>query len=284
MELSAEEHQSIEEYQKNKKQQNIVFIERQLNLNSALTFFQTIYKNTRLITLLGEIHDKTWTCKPPFINISDYCLERVSKNRNCRIMLEYNPSADPERIGSEAIRTVYTLLNRMEGGINYIIPFDFRSYFLSPQGQSFLYDFDWRNESITNNVIESNFVLPYFEKYKNAFQLEPDKYDQSIYNYLIGPFLTDITQTFNAIGSQIRQNYSINHIQLSLKEAWKKVADFFILREILKNNQINEYIVILGNKHFENLRVILANMATEINYQQGTPQNCVKLYHTYAFD
>lgn len=284
MELSKEEEEIIQKYQQNQKEhKNIVFIERQLNLNSTLTFLQTIY-NKCLITLLGEIHEKTWTCKPPFISIADYCLERVSKNKNCRVLLEYNPSADPERIGSEAIRSVYAFLKRMNGGLGYIIPFDYRSYFLSPQGQSFLYDYDWRNESITYDAIELNFVIPYFKKYKTAFELKPDDYDQGIYNYLVGPFLTDVTQTFNAIGSQIRHNYAINDIQLSLKEAWKKVTDFFILREILKNNQINEYIVILGNKHFENLRVILANMATEINYQQGTPQNCVKLYHTYTFD
>lgn len=284
MELS-EEEKTIEEYRQNQKeQQNIVFIERQLNLNSALTFLQTIYKTTRLITLIGEIHQKSWTCKQPHISIAHYCLERVSKNRNCRVMLEYNPSADPERIGSEAIRTVYASLNLMAGGRDYIIPFDFRSYFLSSQGQSLLYDYDWRTESIIHSNIESKFIIPYFEKYQSAFALNPQQYDQGIYNYLIGPFLQDVTQTFQAIGGQIQQNYPIDHIQLALKQAWKKVADFFILREILRNDEINEYIVILGNKHFENLRVVLGNMSNEINYQQGTSQNCVKLYHTYAFN
>lgn len=289
MELSNDQEQAIEEYRQNlrdkrNQEKHIVFIERQLNLNSALTFLQTIYKKTRLITLIGEIHEKSWTCKSPHISIAEYCLERVAKNKSCRIMLEYNPSADPERIGSEAIRTVYTSLIHMAGGKDYILPFDFRSYFLSPQGQSALYDYDWRKESITLNDIESKFIIPYFEKYKSAFELNPQEYDQGIYNYLTGPFLEDVTQTFQAVGGQIQGKYPIDHIQLALKQAWKKVTDFFVLREILRNSEINEYIVILGNKHFENLRIVLGNMAEEINYQQGTPQNCVKLYHTYTFN
>ena len=282
MNLSPEEEEAITEYQESSRQNRTVYIENSVNLNSTNNFSQIIY-NTRLITLIGEIHEYIWTCPAPNINISDYCIERVKQNENCRILLEYNPAADPKTIGSQAIRSVFNSLSNIENGNKYIIPFDFRSFFLTPRGQSELYDHNWNNTLKNLNEIRSKFILPYFDNFQSTFGLESEDYEQGIYNYLTKPFLEDTTQTFQAAKKQIEENYSIDYIQLTLKEAWKKVADFFILREILKKSDIDEYIVILGKKHFENLRFILSTMGEEINSQEGRPGNCVKLYYTYKF-
>lgn len=284
MNLSPEEEKAITEYQESSRQKHTVYIEKSVNLNSTINFSQIIYKAKSLITLIGEIHEYNWTCPPPNINISDYCIERIKQNKNCRILLEYNPAADPKTIGSQAIRSVFNSMSNIENGNKYIIPFDFRSFFLTPKGQSELYDYDWKNTQKNLNEIKSKFILPYFDNFQSTFGLKREDYEPGIYNYLTKPFLEDTTQTFQAAGGQIERNYSIDKIQHTLKEAWKKVADFFILREILRESDINEYIVILGKKHFENLRFILSKMGEEINYQEGKPEKCVNLYYTYTFN
>ena len=262
-------------------EKNIVFIEKNLNLNSAFKFLQTIYKQNRLITLIGELHNKSWTCNPPHIDISQYCVDRVSNNNNCRILLEYHPSIDPTTLGSEAIRTTYTALSRMNIAREYIIPYDYRTYFLGHEMQYILYQF-W-DTNISYNNIKSKLINPYFEKFQGVFELY-DSYDPNIGFYLTQTYIQDINNHFLSILNNISSKEPKNHIRLELMQVWKKVADFFILREVLRNDDINEYIVIMGNKHLDNLRIILEKISNEINYQEGNSQNCVKLLHPFTFD
>lgn len=265
--------------------QDIVFIETPISLNSAVNFSQHIYKYTRLFTLIGELHQITWNCTSPSLSIAEYSKDCVMKNPNCKIMLEYYYELDPERIDSHAIKTTFAALKNI-GRTDAIIAYDPRVYFLGLQGQIDLYYNNGFNKYQTPQEIGQTFIEPYFQKLRenpHLFSLD-NNYDPNIYNYLINSYVPDLTQSFYAIANMLQQNKPRIEIQFALMETWKKVTDFFVLKIILKNDMINEYVIILGSKHYENLNIVLKNMTYTIVQKNGSPQQCINLYKVCSFN
>lgn len=264
---------------------HLIFIQSGIKLDSAFSFSQYIFKNIRLITMIGEKHEKSWPCPKPSISISEYCRQSVVRNPKCKIMLEYNKGDDATRIASKAIRDTYSELNRV-GKLNVIIPFDVRAFFLGVEGQIDLYGLGYNKHATSWEQLGNDFIEPYFSKFRTEpklFALEEENYDSYIRQYLDN-YLKKIEQTFRNIASYFNKIPG-GKIHQMLKDVWKDVADFFILKYLLRNDDnTDEYIIILGMSHYDNLIKILKDTTINLVHRIGDSKDCVKLFQTYRFD
>jgi hypothetical protein len=268
---------------------DVIFIETDTEIESTILFSQYIYKNLRLITLLGELHDISWKCKGETISIAEYCKNSVERNPRCRILLEYNRGDDPKQIGSEAIRTVYNELERTQN-LNRIIPFDSRAFFLGIQAQGDLYSNGFYNYISSNSPkktyenIGLTFIEPFFSKCrndKNLFKIDDGEcYTDDVRVYLGNIYVNDITKTFHNIANSFG-NISFEDLHQNLKDAWKKVTDFYVLKLLLKQDDIDDYIVVLGEAHYNNISGILKQASKQLNDHKGNKKSCINIYKTY---
>lgn len=264
---------------------HLIFIQSGIKLDSAFSFSQYIFKNIRLITMIGEKHEKSWPCPKPSISISEYCRQSVVRNPKCKIMLEYNKGDDASRIASKAIRDTYYELNKV-GKLNVIIPFDTRAFFLGVEGQTDLYGLGYNKHATSWEKIGEDFIEPFFLKSRadpKLFTVEEENYDSYIRQYL-NNYVKKIEKTFYKIASYFNK-ISGEKIHQMLKDVWKDVADFFILKYLLRNDDnTDEYIIILGLAHYDNLTKILKDTTRNLVHRIGNSKDCVKLFQTYRFD
>lgn len=261
---------------------DIFFLETHYELKDAIGFSQYIFSKIRMITLIGELHEKSFSCEGKELSIPDYCYDIINKNPNARILLEYNNGQDPEKIGSEIIRTLYSKIKKIQK-TNQIIPYDVRGYFLGSKGQNDLYGKNFKNYDSPDKILDA-FIKPFYKKYKNKqgniFSLY-GKYNPYIKKYLLEDYYNHILQQFSKATYLTVNNQ--NPLQI-LKDAWKEVSDYFILSNILKEDNIDEYIVISGKAHYINIQNIinkLPNFFLKLNNQEGSSLKCVNLYKTY---
>ena len=93
---------------------------------------------------------------------------------------------------------------------------------------------------------------------------------------------------FKKIDIELTQKKNLDDIREKLVKGWAIVADYFIIKEIVKQNDVDEYILILGKAHIKNIekvfKNIYANFVSQISdHQIGKNKKCVKLYKTYCF-
>ena len=262
-----------------KTKKTIVTIETKEQLNSAVAFAQYLFKDIRLITIIAEKHTKTFSCEKPSITIAEYCKRKILDNPNCKILLEYNEKNDPLQIESHSIRSVFAELKHINK-TNHIIPIDIRSDFITNILQNVLYDnncneyYKYKPEEIGQKFIE-----PFFQ---NAikFKLDENLYDESIKKFMYDKYYKDILDSFYEAATILRNN---GNSRIVLKDTWKKVMDYFILKYILRNDDIDEYIIIVGDAHYNNINTVLSggDIFIQLNEQNGkNSSDCVKLFQT----
>jgi|LakMenEpi03Aug12_release.lakeMendotaPanAssembly.Ray.scaffolds.fasta_scaffold27480_6 hypothetical protein len=262
---------------------HIVFVESREFIDSAVSFSQYIFDGKRLITIIGELHTTPFKCPEPSITIAQYCKNAVTRNVNCRVLLEYNKSDNvcppSEWSECEVLRTTYNELK--ESNESQMIPSDIRPSFITRQGQNMLYGLHTRMDPTHMDqeykYIRENFVNPFIahfdinnieidlrhHKQTTKFLLEKE-FHPDIYNFFKYYYFYFILNPFIIIHKLIREKQEIylpdgreiqGSIYEKLKEAWAAVSDFFIMKSLLKiNNKINEYILIVGDNHRKNIQ------------------------------
>jgi hypothetical protein len=262
---------------------HIVFQETTKTLESAVCFLQYIIRCYRLVTLIGELHNKNFKCNQSSLSISEYCKNATSRNPNCRVILEYYKDDDPLRMGSKSIRTTFRLLESI-GKKNQIIPLDYRPYFLTRKGQNDLYGGGWKTYK-THDKVRKAFLLPFF---KNTTVFEVNKnYSQEESEFLRN-YLNNMLIYFKNIDIELTQKKNLDDIREKLVKGWAIVADYFIIKEIFKPNNVDEYILILGRAHIKNIERVFNNFSLNFlfqisDHQIGKNRNCVTLFQTYRF-
>ena len=266
---------------------HIVFEQTSQKLENAVSFSQYIINGIRLVTLIGELHNKNFKCGKNVnsISICDYCKEAVLRNPKCRVLLEYYDGEkncepdDPEQMNSHSIRTIFRKLLKI-GKKNQIIPLDKRPSFLSRQGQDDLYGKGWKKHK-SHEEFKQVFVDPFFNN-KERFGVIPP-FMKNYYNEMVS--------FFEKIDIDISKNENLDKIHRKLHDAWKLVADYFIIKEMLKDsNDVNEYILIIGEAHRINIDSVFKNMSKHFITKMGDTQNgkkndCItlSLFETYVF-
>lgn len=263
--------------------EHLVMVEDEQELNSATAFSQYVFQGRRLITMIGELHSHSWVCNGHPVSVAEYITETVKRNRLCKVMLEVNPGVDPSMLGSDAIRETSASLHRIGRG-DAIIPVDVRKFFLGEYGQHILYDTVFQ-PGMPPEEIAHHFIEPFFKKARDhpgLFSLMKEEYSEATALYLMRTYVPQLEANFRRTASQLRRLPTLD-IQNMLKNDWKEVVDFYILRELLKESETNEYVLVVGNMHYMHIQKSLELLATPIGSNQTHKgvRNCVKLFRTY---
>lgn len=278
---------------------NIVFVESEEFIDSAVSFSQYIFGGKRLITIIGELHTTPFHCPQPSMTIAQFCKNAVSRNNKCRVLLEYNrldkdcPPSDWTEC--EVLTTSYNALK--ESNESQMIPSDMRPSFITRQGQNMLYGTHTRMNPTSMDdeykYIRENFVEPFIKHFeirdielnplyqsktpKFLYQIDhyPTIYDffkVYYFNFMLIPFrdinnLIKIKQPiYNDDGTEI-----LGGIYEKLKHAWAAVSDFFIMMSLFKINninKINECILIVGDGHRANIQRAFEYINNKIKTQK----------------
>ena len=223
----------------------------------------------RIVTILGELHNHGFKCsKGKNISMYDYCVEREANNKNCMFMLEYNSKEKHmDRIGSEIIREVFS------GSSNKVrskcIGVDTRQEYITRDQQSVLY-----NEEISySQIYTPNVELTkkhYIDPYTNTGL---SKINNSDFNTEMALYRNEIETEFYNLNKKSKIS------QLDLKWVWCKVMDYDVLNEIIKKGSADEYVVVLGENHRNNITRQLEkwNSVKILKNESGKNQHdCVK--------
>ena len=265
--------------------EHLIMVEDKKELNSATDFSQYVFQGRRLITMIGELHSHSWSCNGHPVSIAEYITETVKRNKMCRVMLEINPGVDPSTLGSDAIKETAASLHGIGRG-DAIIPVDVRRFFLGADGQHILYDTVFP-PSMPPEEIAHRFIEPFFKKAledSGLFSLVKEEYSEAVALYLIRTYVPRLEANFRRTASQLRSLPTFK-IQDMLKDDWKEVVDFYILRELLQESETDEYTLVIGHMHYMHIQKSLELLATLIGPNQTYKgvRNCVKLFRTYRF-
>ena len=271
---------------------NISFEETNNRLESAASFSQYIIRCNVLVTLIGERHDKSFKCNAPSLSISEYCEQSVKRNPNCRVILEYycgnekvRPDA-PERMNSESIKNTFRKIKKA-GKQTQLMPLDYRPAFLTRSGQDDLYGNGWFNYK-SPDKIKKTFILPFQKEAEKFGMNNPHFYSKHVIDFL-KKYYDEICMEFKSIEQKLYRGNNLTEIRQNLFDAWKLVADYFIVRKVLKQDGlgIDEYIIILGEAHRINIQNVFKRLHPLVNRigsrQNGEEGKCVKLFQTYRF-
>jgi len=278
--------------------EELVFYSSTTHLNNVMSISQHILPNRWISTTIGESHTDTWDCPSPNISLSEYIADRVQKNSNCLVLLEYDnviiekgvarikTDYEISQIESESLKDIYTTLERM-GMTNKIYPYDRRSRMLGNSENGILYYklFSEFFKDVTKNeakgYIINFFIEPYFDGADSGWFNLPECLEAELCDQL-GKINTDIENEFLQIMMQLNSK-SLNIIQQQLQIVWQKVVDFLVLREMYSRTNINEYIFVGGDIHNRFLISKLEEVTRQVYLEKGEVGDCINLYHTYKF-
>lgn len=203
-------------------------------------------KREKLITVIGELHKQDFKCKGDSLSIYEYCNLRVSQNSKCMCLLEYNDNCDYDisRIGSTIIQEVFTSTNNIR---TKTIGIDSRTDFLSALTQNRLYNTDMDLEKID---IYKEYLHPFVSNKKT---IDCNKF--------LKKYMNRIDEKFETC---IKEHKSGNIDVSNLKWAWLMVMDYNILDQILKNEEYDEYVVVVGENHRINIHNVLTEFLKDI--------------------
>ena len=273
-EVINQEMSNFEKKLDSEKKLNLVAWQLNDTLHSAVSFDQYFIEGKKLITVIGEYHQQEFGCADrQTLSIAEYAIKVVNRNPKAKILLEYQPGWDPSDINSIPIRDISIEVP------DRAMAFDRRWEFLTRA----LEDLYKKNlVGYTHQKIHQVFIDSYFQGLnENKFQIDKNLYDKDTCTYLDKVYIRDLTSNFLFLSNTISNQKNINTVILpKLQHIWKKVADFFILKEILKNTDlINEYVVVVGEYHRQNIASILNRF--RINTQTGQEGDCVELFSTF---
>ena len=278
-----------------------LFIETEVEIENVVAFSQFIINN-KLITIIGELHDKKFKCKNNPITLEEYVENRLISNDKACICLEFNKDTDKiGDLGSLNLKKIVRVLkknnihipSKKEQNNKRIKSMDYRDYFFNSYN---LYADDKYFLKLKPDRIIKEFVEPYF-KLKKQFSSNGDfltglvnykgnydfNIDKRVFEYLEKVYIPSIENDFEEIVRTSLEEGFISQRQLLMmvRTVWAKVADFYIILEIFNTSQrlspCNELIILFGNVHYHNLLTVLKyfniNAKTE---QEKLKENCVK--------
>lgn len=239
------------------------FLRDILNLSQFTIDFPKTDK--KLITLIGEYHNEKIECgsypDEDVINIADY-LKNISSSVNKKVVLEYDKFlCSSESIVECSLNIKYTLENIDFKKYKNIkkIAMDFRTQFLGLKNQYILYNnpeliLGYSTKDILNIYVDT-FFLQIEEKSKF---LKGEKYNKFI-NILFSDYLPKINSQFQNLGRLISDKWGEmsekdkNDVIISLKNVWSDLSDYYIIREFFKVEDIDEYVIVVGKNHYDNI-------------------------------
>ena len=276
-----------------------LFIETEVEIENVVAFSQFIINN-KLVTIIGELHDKKFKCKNNPITLETYVENRLITNDKSCICLEFNKDTDKiAELGSLNLKKIVKVLKKndihipkkKEENIKRIKSMDYRDYFFNSYN---LYADDKYFLKLSSDRIIKEFIEPYF-KIKKEFMSNGDflkgiiNYkkgsdiiiDKGVLEYLENVYIPSIEKDFDAIALMIHEKSYLSSRQLlmMIRTVWAKVADFYIILEMFNqgNKECNELIILFGNVHYYNLLKVLRYFNIDPKTEQEKlKEKCIK--------
>jgi hypothetical protein len=217
----------------------------------SLTQYQVKIPNLKpkLITIIGETHNdfNKYTASDA-INITDYITQKYLTDPYIKLVLEYSPSVtDLKYIGSQSIQHL-----SMNFKYKYIFtPVDYRLDFLGVENLNNLY----YGIPPPSKDLFVNYIKPFFDKFNEIFRkIEPNFIIDLNERKYLDLYLKSIADEFADITTLISISSRLDMIYPRLMANWSRIPEYFTLKEIFnrKNDDINEYIIIVGDAHVKN--------------------------------
>ena len=219
----------------------------------------------KLCTIIGEYHNSEILCDTikdeKIITVADY-IKETSQNFEKKVILEYDKFlCKDETIAECSLNIKYVLENINEKEYKNIkkVPFDFRSQFLGLKNQYILYN----NTEILLKYKPRDILRIYVDTFftqisKKSKFLKDEKYNEFV-SILFSDYLPAIDNRFQIIGKIIKDEWKNmsdeNKIKVifDIKKTWADLSDYYIIREFFKEEDVEEYIVIVGKNHYNNI-------------------------------
>ena len=226
----------------------------------------------KLITLVGEYHNEEIACNEPelkkIITIADY-IKETSQNINKKVILEYDRFlCGPESIAECSLNIKYILEDISPHKYKHIkkVAMDFRTQFLGVKNQYILYKNSDVLKEYTKRDILSTYIDTFFSQIseKSKF-LKGEKYNKFV-SILFSDYLVKINSQIENIGRIVVDKWDKmtdndkNDVIFSIKKVWADLSDYYIIREFFKEEDVEEYIVIVGKNHHSNICEYLKNL------------------------
>jgi hypothetical protein len=251
-------------------------------IKNISSVYQYKLKNPdKLLTVFGEYHNMEINCGEGkhIISLADFIIDVLKYNKNTKIILEYNSGIHYREIldiiSSNNIRGIIKVLDE-NNVIDKIIPVDCRDYYLG----------SWYHKELYNNP-KMNRSFPYINThYINKFLLIRISMNDRVNKKLVcilRQYLDELKDLFlylknnwdNIIAPDGYNNHTPYNLLL-LRDAWIKVVDYYILEQLCINDDITEYICLMGESHRINIQNFLSK-AFKINtkHQTASDNNCI---------
>lgn len=261
---------------------SLLFMETEYQLESVFNFSQYIFDSKKLITLVGELHGINFKCPNNSISFAEYC-EKMIENDDTMIFIEVSyKNSNLSNISSDNIINTFKLL-KTHNKDSRIINFDERSTFMGIENQYLLYN-DIEFSKLNKNDINQKFISSFDS---NKLDISHESHTGNSLEFLTKN-RENIIKEFESINNFIKsKDLRIpaikQKIHQRLKDAWKMVADFYILRKILEINKHNSFIILVGEAHRKYIQQLFDESALffKLNEQDGNQTNCVRLFRTY---
>ena len=295
----------------------MLFIESDTKLQSALSFVQYVVNvsttdipKLRLVTLIGEAHNRAFTCgrseersegRSEEISITDYAMNVLRDDKNSEILLEIYPKLIKNRDYWPLSVPIRNILGKVKGTPlqSRVKGYDWREIFLREYRHS-LYKGDKQDElsRLPPQVLIDKLIVPFEQGFKEGhFGLYKEFYRPSALRFLEYDYLKSIGDNFEAVKKKIMSpewnlksasGYKLassvpryrKSILSRIQNIWKQVTDWYILKDVLASSSVDSVVVIAGNAHIKNLDDILSKSVRISRQMDGGPKNCVSIYRT----
>jgi hypothetical protein len=256
----------------------IVYVNTKKHLKDILGFSQYIFKpdpnfeNYKLITILGEDHVQHYDCNDSTkdtIQVENFILR--TPNVKTHIVLETLENIK-DIAGSYNMQNIFKTLREADPlKIKNISTafLDHRYSFLEPNYLYWLhYDMD-KIITLPNTLIIEKYITPFYDKISTLSKYYEGEVYLPLVNIMYDNYLPIVDLIFSNLLKAISSIWDVTDPEnkkkmlYDIRKAWVKVCDFYVMREIFKLNDINEYIILIGNHHSININEYFKNVLCE---------------------
>jgi hypothetical protein len=268
-----------------------VFCETNTLICPLVGLAQYIIDETRLVTLIAEVHDGESkdgedTLPEGSISLTTYVEEVLKNNTDALAFVEVGDdicTTKMQKIQSRPIRELGVRLEELKL-TDRLIRFDVRNILMDKRGRKLLYcdSLTWKKTGNDGTVKEFPIPPHSFRDLRliwegNLADVARDLSKTGRGNILSGEVSVegkallvkindDVARDFRKIANTLKKYAKTQNVNSRwwytevvrpLRVAWSKVLDYFIVRDIFTESGFNEYVIIVGFEHARHVNRLL---------------------------
>ena len=264
-------------------------MKEQISLKSAVSFVQyminisgTKEPRFRLITLIGERHNKEFDCgNSTSISIADYVTTYIDRDSKTMVLLEMDIEQyiDGNYPKSVPLNSILEKDDKYHSNMRYYDP---RNLFLPIKDRYALYNTKLKlNHS--DRELWDIYGKPFYEKWSkiSGHALSEKSYGKEQKYFLTNIFYNSINKNFKEVYDILHSDNDSSKCIHKLRICWLKVTDWFIMSIMMNDSEENTAIAIMGDIHLSHIvdEILLTNGKLN-DSRDATSGSCVNLFET----